>query len=125
VSQSAHQSLENETGLQDIIVTAQKRSESVNSVPISITALSGQTLAKQVISDVSDLVRVVPGFNYTKGSYGTPVYTLRGIGFYDVSLGATPTVSVYVDEVPLPFSIMTRGATLDLAGRGKTLLEAR
>ena len=39
---------------------------------------------------------------------------LRGIGFYDTSLAAKPTVSIYQDQVPIPFSIMTRGATLDL-----------
>ncbi|RIV80992.1 TonB-dependent receptor [Aurantiacibacter xanthus] len=101
-------------GLQEIIVTAQKRSESLNDVPLSITAASGDQLANQGVTDVSDLVKIVPGFNYTESAYATPVYTLRGVGFYDTSLAAKPTVSVYQDQVPIPFSIMTRGATLDL-----------
>ena len=98
----------------DIVVTAQKRSESINKVGMSITALSGDTLVQQGIVSTADLIRAVPGFNFTQSSYGTPVYTLRGIGFYDTSLGSSPTVSVYVDEVPLPYSSLTTGAALDL-----------
>ncbi|QBM75064.1 TonB-dependent receptor [Sphingomonas sp. AAP5] len=101
-------------GLQDIIVTAQKREQVLNDVPMSITAASGDKLARQGVKDVADLAKVVPGFSYTESAYATPVFTLRGIGFYDTSLGAKPTVGVYLDQVPLPFSILTRGATLDL-----------
>lgn len=108
------QSAQPSQGLQEIIVTAQKRSESLNDVPLSITAASGDQMADQGITDVADLVKVVPGFTYTESAYATPVYTLRGVGFYDTSLAAKPTVSVYQDQVPIPFSIMTRGATLDL-----------
>lgn len=101
-------------GLADIVVTAQKREQSLDDVPLSVTAASGEKLARQGISDVSDLAKVVPGFSYTESAYATPVFTLRGIGFYETSLAAKPTVSVYVDQVPLPFSVLTRGATLDL-----------
>ena len=38
----------------------------------------------------------------------------RGVGYYDNNPGATPAVSAYVDEVPLPFPVMTSGALLDL-----------
>lgn len=41
-----------------------------------------------------------PGFTYTESAFATPVFTLRGVGFYDTSLAASPSVSVYVDEVP-------------------------
>ncbi|MGK2909007.1 MAG: TonB-dependent receptor [Sphingobium sp.] len=102
------------SGLGDIVVTAQKREQAINDVPLSITAASGEKLANQGITSVADLVKIVPGFNYTESAYATPVYTLRGIGFYDTSLAAKPTVSIYQDQVPIPFSIMTRGATLDL-----------
>jgi len=101
-------------GIQEIIVTAQKREQALNDVPMSITAASGDKLARQGIKDVGDLAKIVPGFSYTESAYATPVFTLRGIGFYDTSLGAKPTVGVYLDQVPLPFSILTRGATLDL-----------
>lgn len=101
-------------GLDVIVVTAQKREQSLDDVPLSVTAASGDKLAQQGVTDVSDLAKVVPGFSYTESAYATPVYTLRGIGFYDTSLAAKPTVSVYLDQVPLPFSVLARGATLDL-----------
>lgn len=104
----------NQSGITDIVVTAQKRSENVNKVGMSITAASGDALQARGISDTADLGKVVPGFTYTRSSYGAPVYTLRGIGFYDTSLASSPAVTVYVDEVPLPYSILTAGAALDL-----------
>lgn len=101
-------------GSQDIIVTAQKRSESVNSVPLSITAVSGDDLKAQGVTDVAGLAKVTPGFNAIDSGFGTPVYFLRGIGFFDSSLAAKPTVTVYVDEVPVPYTVMTKGASFDL-----------
>lgn len=98
----------------EILVTAQKRSERMTDVPLSITAATGEQLGRQGVTDTSQLTKVVPGFTYQEGSYGTPVFTIRGVGFYDISMGAGPTVTTYVDQVPLPYSIMTRGATLDL-----------
>ena len=100
-------------GVGDIIVTAQKRAETVNQVGMSISALSGDTLARQGITSVDQLVKAVPGFNYTRTVYGSPVFTLRGIGFNETTLAAAPTVSIYLDEVPLPYSPMAQGVTLD------------
>jgi iron complex outermembrane receptor protein len=105
---------ENGGALEEIVVTAQKRSESANAVPMSISAFSGDDLRAQGIIDVGDLQKVVPGFSYTPSPYAVPIYSIRGIGFNESSLGAKPDVSVYVDEVPLAFPIMTAGATLDL-----------
>jgi outer membrane receptor protein involved in Fe transport len=103
-----------DVGIADIVVTAQKREQSLRDVPMSITAASGDQLATRGVTDTADLAKVVPGFNYTESAYSTPVYTLRGVGFYDTSLGAKSTVSIYTDEVPIPFAVETQGATLDL-----------
>ena len=99
----------------DIIVTAQRRAQSVNSVPMSITAIGGDQLLARGINSTADLVRLVPGFTFTQSQIATPVYTLRGVGFYESTLSASPAVSVYVDEVPLPFAILTQAASLDIA----------
>jgi hypothetical protein len=96
---------ENGGALEEIVVTAQKRSESANAVPMSISAFSGDDLRAQGIIDVGDLQKVVPGFSYTPSPYAVPIYSIRGIGFNESSLGAKPDVSVYVDEVPLAFPI--------------------
>ncbi len=100
--------------IETVTVTAQKFSQNVNDVGMSIQVLSGNKLARLGITDTSDLVKVVPGFNYTPSYYGAPVYSIRGVGFLDTSFTASPTVSVYVDQMPLPFSIMTTGASLDV-----------
>ena len=102
------------TGLQEIIVTAQKRSQPLDEVGISVTAASADTLQTRGVLDTSDLGKIVAGFRAAPTNNLTPVYTLRGVGLYDSGLGSSPTVSVYVDEVPLPFPVMTRAATLDL-----------
>ncbi len=98
----------------DIIVTAQKRSESISKVPMSITALTGDALAEKGVRDVTDLAKVVPGLSYVDSGNSTPVFSLRGVGFFDTALGARPAVTTYIDEVPLPFAAMALGADLDL-----------
>ncbi|KKW90192.1 hypothetical protein YP76_22070 [Sphingobium chungbukense] len=101
-----------ETG--DIIVTAQKRNERLQDVPVSITAASGEQLKAKGVTTVEDLGKLVPGFTSTKSSLGAPIYFIRGVGFYDDSLGVSPAVMTYVDQVPLPLAPMARGAILDL-----------
>jgi iron complex outermembrane recepter protein len=100
--------------LEEITVTAQKRSERELDVPLSISAVSGDALERQGITSVADLEKIVPGFTYQPSQYGTPIYSIRGIGFYEDSVAVAPTVSVYVDQVPLPYSAMTLGAGFDL-----------
>ena len=98
----------------EIVVTAQKRSERLSDVPLSVSAASGEQLAKAGVASPADLGKIVPGFTYQPSNYGPPVFSVRGIGFFDNSLAASPTVSVYIDQVPLPFLAMTPGAALDL-----------
>ena len=98
----------------DIIVTANKRQQSINDVPQSITALTGEQLAAKGIYNVQDLARVTPGLSFVDSGKNTPVYSLRGVGFFDGSIGARPTVSVYLDEAPIPFSIESQGTSFDL-----------
>jgi iron complex outermembrane recepter protein len=100
--------------LDEVIVTAQKRSERITDVPMSITAVSGAQLAKAGVTDVTQLSKVTPGFGYQKGAFGSPVLSIRGIGFYDNSFAAGPAVTTYVDQVALPYSVEARGAALDL-----------
>lgn len=103
-----------DAGLTDIVVTAQKRSELINDVPMSITAATGETLAKQGVVEVADLQRITPGFSFQPSPYGNPVYNLRGIGNLDDSIASAPAVNVYIDQAPIPFSAMAEGVTLDV-----------
>jgi len=101
-------------GAGEIVVTAQKRAQSINRVPMSITAASGDQLKTQGIKDVSDLVKITPGFSAGLSNTGTPVYTLRGVGYNDVALAARPAVTVYLDEAALPFAMEAQGAGFDV-----------
>jgi len=102
------------TSVSEVVVTAEKREENINNVGMSIQAASGDKLLKLGITSTEDLTKIVPGFVVTPNYYGTVVYTIRGVGFQDTSLAGSPTVTVYQDQMPLPFSILTAGSTLDL-----------
>lgn len=101
-------------GVGEIVVTAQRRAERINEVPLSIQAFSGDTLTARGITDATDLSKLVTGFSFSDSAFAAPIYTLRGVGFSDGSLASTSTVAIYQDEVPLPYPAMTRGAMLDV-----------
>ena len=82
---------------------------------MSITAATGRQLKDLGITSPAGSRRSYPGFVFTQSAYGTPVYTIRGVGSYDEALAMSPTVGVYVNQVPLPFSRMTEGVSLDPA----------
>jgi len=100
--------------IETVMVTAEKVEENANDVGMSINALSDTMLKNLQITDTAGLAKAVPGFNYTNSAYGLPIYTLRGVGFYETGFNASPAVSVYLDEVPLPYSAMTSGVSFDL-----------
>jgi len=102
------------TILEVIEVTAQKRIQSINEIPMAITAFNEEQLSNMGIDDTADLAPFIPGFNYSDTAFGPPVYTLRGVGFNESSAQATSTVGVYTDEIAIPFPIMTKGINLDI-----------
>lgn len=99
----------------DIIVTAQKRSENINRVGMSITAQTGDQLLAKGVTSTADLSKVVAGFTFEGAVGAQPVYSIRGIGFHDVSLASGQAVAIYADEVPMPFALETVGADYDIA----------
>ena len=82
--------------LEEIIVTAQKRSQALTDVPMSVSVLTGDTLARQQADNFQDLVAMVPGFSISGSQRGFTRVTLRGIN----TGGVSSTVGVYVDDVP-------------------------
>ncbi|MEQ8690559.1 MAG: TonB-dependent receptor plug domain-containing protein, partial [Pseudomonadales bacterium] len=100
--------------LEEVIVTAQKRAESVSDVPISISAFESDTLDEFRIVDTRDLQKLVPGFTVGDSGFNTPIYTMRGVGFNETTYTAQSTVGVYLDEISLPYTIMTKGPILDV-----------
>ncbi|HKY89564.1 MAG TPA: TonB-dependent receptor plug domain-containing protein, partial [Nevskiaceae bacterium] len=72
-------------GIGEIVVTAQRKAETVQDIPIAISVFAGEDLEKLGVTDTRDLGKVVPGFHFADNGYGSPVYSLRGIGFNDYS----------------------------------------
>ncbi|WP_428313028.1 TonB-dependent receptor [Hydrocarboniphaga sp.] len=86
--------------IEEIVVTAQKREENLQDVPISISAFSSDTLDAKGIVDLKDLARATPGLSITSTAGYTVTY-LRGVGS-DAFLLADPSVALYVDNVYYP-----------------------
>lgn len=101
-------------GSGDIVVTANKREQNLSNVGLTISAMSGDQLANQRIANVADLAKATPGLAFAPTPNATPVYTLRGVGFFETSLAAYPDVSVYIDQVPLSLPVMTTLTAFDL-----------
>lgn len=87
--------------LGDIVVTAQKRSESIQDVPAAVTVASGEALAQLGVTNPTDLARVVPGLVIADQS-GTGFVFLRGVGQTQGAPNAQPGVSVNINGVYAP-----------------------
>ena len=90
--------------LEEVIVTAQKREQSIQDVSVSITAFSADSIRELGISRTRDLARFTPGLvmNSSNGGEADPVFTLRGIGMNDVASNQNPAISIYIDDIALP-----------------------
>lgn len=82
--------------IDEVLVTAQKRSERLQDVPVPVTALNANTLVDQDQVRLEDYFQTVPGLNFTMGNRGEPSLSIRGIstGLYN-----NPTVAVTIDDV--------------------------
>lgn len=100
----------------EIIVTAQKRSENVQSVPISIAAFNDEALTKANVATVLDLGRVATNFQTVRSSNtGSTRIGIRGVGSLANTL-IEPSVAVFLDGVYVPRSGSVLGAFLDIDG---------
>ena len=100
--------------LAEVVVTAQKREEKLQDVGVTVAAVSGQQLQNAGVRDIKDLGNVVSGFHVSTSYDDLPSYSIRGLGFTSNQIAASPTVSVYVDEAPLPYLVMTGNTMLDV-----------
>jgi len=84
--------------LQDIVVTAEKRSESLQRVPLSIVAYDANTLAETGVEDFSSLAARIPGVTLNSAGPGQSSYSIRGIASVG---GNSPTTGLYIDDTPI------------------------
>ncbi len=88
----------------EITVTAQKREQNIQEVPISIVALSGARLEEQGIQDVQDLRDQVAGLQIVNVAPGSNAFASRGVTAISGSIETNSVVGYYVDEIPLSAS---------------------
>jgi iron complex outermembrane receptor protein len=90
----------NATGLEEIVVTAQRREQNLQDVPIAISAMTGQMLENAGVRDPRDLQSYVPSLQFQSGTAATTtIIFLRGVGIGDFNSNTTGAVGVYVDDV--------------------------
>ncbi|MBL4589101.1 MAG: TonB-dependent receptor plug domain-containing protein, partial [Alphaproteobacteria bacterium] len=85
--------------IDEITVTAERRSSSIQKVPISITAMQGDTLSNLQIGSTEDLSQYTPGLHIFAESTGSEFYTIRGIGRTNEDLSSDSGVAVFLDDV--------------------------
>ncbi|WP_438853134.1 TonB-dependent receptor plug domain-containing protein [Brevundimonas nasdae] len=89
------------TTVADIVVTAQKRRESIQDVPIAVSAFSAESLDAMKIEGGSELFRAVPNVTFSKGNFSMYNFSIRGIGTKAVSASSDPAVAVSFNNTPL------------------------
>jgi len=87
-----------EIGLEEIVVTAQKRAENIRDVPISITSLSSDTMEKAGVTNNLQLTNVVPGLRMERVG-NTTIPAIRGVSTFTTIPGAQPNVAMYIDNI--------------------------
>ena len=94
-----------DTGLQEVVVTAERRTEKLMDVPMSITALGQEALSKQGIANIDQLAQVAPGMTFVRNGMGSSSnyndedsdISIRGI---ESTVGSS-TTGIYIDDTPI------------------------
>lgn len=86
------------TQLEEVVVTAQRREESQQTVPVSVTALSGKALEALGVKDSAELSNFVPGLNITRANIAAVPF-LRGVGNFTATPGNEAANALYIDDV--------------------------
>lgn len=95
--------------IETVVVTAEKRSESLQTVPDAVTAISSDRLTLEHANGLTDYFRQIPSLSMAQGSQGNTQLTIRGI---NSSAFTGPTVGIYVDDTPIGTSVSGDHANL-------------
>ena len=85
--------------IEEVVVTAQKREQSLQDVPIAVSAFGAEAIAESRIDDLQEIAFRTPSFNIGQNGPSAPELTIRGIGSTDREAGSDRSVVVFVDEV--------------------------
>ncbi len=102
--------------LDDIVVTAERRSESIQRTPVAVTALDGSALASRQVTSTLNVLSNVPNLtgNNNPGQPSAVTFFIRGIGVSDSMATFDPSVGLYVDDVYVGRSTVNNFGLLDL-----------
>jgi outer membrane receptor protein involved in Fe transport len=87
--------------IETVVVTAEKRSEDVQAVPLAVTALSADDLKASRIDDATALQQAVPNLFFTRAGFGTNNYSIRGVGSQTTAATADSGITVHENNVPI------------------------
>ena len=113
---AAQTSAQDSTAIEEIVVTAQKRAENLQDVPVSVTALTGDALAARGVNNVLALNNLAPGMRISAAdAAANPKIYIRGVGLSDFNPNASSGVGVYVDGVYIGSPLAQMAGFFDLA----------
>ncbi|MBA4759182.1 TonB-dependent receptor [Sphingosinicella sp.] len=92
---------QDDSGIETIIVTAQRQAESLQDVPIAVSAFSSQAMERQQIENSSDLQLTLPNVSFSKGNFTASSFTIRGIGDLCVGVTCDSATAIHVNDTPL------------------------
>ncbi len=88
--------------LEEVVVTAQKRAESAQDVPVALTAISGDAIENMGIGNMGDLTQMSSSLTVQEsGNRNESPVSIRGIGTFSYAIGVEPSVSVIIDDLPV------------------------
>ncbi|WP_226019342.1 TonB-dependent receptor [Novosphingobium sp. FKTRR1] len=103
------------SGVEQIIVTAQRQSQRLQDVPIAVSAFTAENLEKQQIKNTSDLQLTLPNVTFTKTNFTSASFTIRGIGDLCTGVSCDSATAIHLNDAPLFSTRLFEGEFYDLA----------
>ncbi len=112
-AQAAEAESENKGGLEEITVTARKRVEDVQSVPIAVTGMSSESIENRFVADIRQVAKYIPNvqLGQVQFSGATLSASIRGLTFADIERSFEPAVATSIDDI---FLASNTGALVDM-----------
>ncbi len=95
------QTASSDTGVEDIIVTAQRQAQSLQDVPIAVSAFSAEALQEKQINNAQQLQLSLPNITFSKGNFTDSSFTIRGVGDLCVGVTCDSATAIHLNDMPL------------------------
>jgi len=100
--------------LEEVVVTAQKRAQSAQDVPIAISAMSQARLEETGVDNIAQVLPLLPGVTGSTAGISTSAWAIRSIATQDFTVGSEPSVAVYIDEAYIGRNTLSSSSFFDL-----------